>query len=167
MSDAVPIFRQLAPEELDIGYQCLLDTCAWLAAKGIHQWANVLPREVYATRHGRGENYGLFHGESLVGIVSLVRGVPQYWHYLCPHPQALWMATLAARRSGQGTGASIVTQVLAKTYSTGQLPMYLDCKPGFLEEFYQGFGLQPLGRRAFQPAPGVAFEAVLMRYPKI
>jgi ribosomal protein S18 acetylase RimI-like enzyme len=166
MGDTVPIFRQLASDELDTGYQCLLDTCAWLAAKQIRQWANVLPREVYARRHGRGENYGLFHGTNLVGIVSLVRGVPRYWHDLCPHSEALWMATLAARRSGQGIGETLMTHVLTKLRSSGHLPLYLDCKPGFLEGFYQSFGFEPMGRREFQPAPDVAFEAVLMRYPK-
>lgn len=157
------IFRQLRPDELDAGYGCLQDTCAWLSRKGIQQWARVLPREVYARRHARGENYGLLHGAELAGIVSLVRGIPREWQDICPQPQAIWMATLAARRSGQGIGGALVQHALAMLRDQGQLPLYLDCKPGFLERFYTGLGFEPLTQRSFQPAPNVAYDAVLMR----
>lgn len=156
-------FRRLAADELDLGYTCLLDTCAWLERKRIRQWLKPLPRETYARRHARGENFGLFLDRNLLAIVSLIPAIPDYWHDLVPKASATWLATLAVRTPGQGIGARTVQAALDLLAHDQRLPVYLDCRPGFLERFYRDLGFQSLALRSFQPTPDFAYEAALMR----
>ncbi len=57
-------FRRLKADEFESAYAILAEVTAWLLSKGVRQWLQTFPREMYAERHTRGENYGLFvHGE--------------------------------------------------------------------------------------------------------
>lgn len=156
-------FRQLVPAEMDAGYACLMDTCTWLGEKGIRQWLRPLPRDVYERRHARGENYALFDGKEIAAIVSLMTYVPEYWQDLIPETSITWMATLAARVHGEGIGAKTVQCAVELLTRKSRLPVYLDCRPGYLERFYCTQGFASLGTRSFQPAPDFAYDATLMR----
>jgi hypothetical protein len=158
------VFRRLVAGELDAGYACLLDTCAWLEQKRIRQWLKPLPKETYARRHARGENFGLFENQRLLAIVSLMHAIPDYWHDLVPNPSGTWLACLAVRTPGEGIGARTVQAALDLLTQGKRLPVYLDCRTGFLERFYCDLGFQSLALRSFQPAPDFAYEAALMCY---
>src|SRR5687767_9569395 len=100
-------FRQLSPTELDLGYAVYLSAFEWLNAKGIRQWLMPLPRSVYAARHERGVNYGLFAENQLAGIVSLYPGMPPEWADVLTESETWWIHTLAisSEYRGQGLGA--------------------------------------------------------------
>jgi len=66
------VFRPLTDAEEEDGYQIICDTVEWLRSKDIDLWRKPLPREVYAARQQRAENYGLFADGQLAAIVSLV-----------------------------------------------------------------------------------------------
>src|ERR1043165_400160 len=93
------VFRRLAVDELDAGYAVLMEVWAWLESRQIRQWVQPLPREVFTKRHGRGENFGLFVDDRLSAIVSLIRGIPKYWHdeVEAGDRETIWMTTLACR----------------------------------------------------------------------
>jgi hypothetical protein len=140
MSDANLTFRQLEPHEVDAGYAVLLDVFGWMQHQGIRQWSRPLPREIYDQRHARGENFGLFAGGGIDCIVSLVRGIPEHWHAEVPRHDAMWLATLACRRHGQGLGRTTVGRALAWQRDFGEKEVYLDCKRGVLDLYYAELG---------------------------
>jgi len=156
-----PDFRQLIPAEEMAGYQVICDTVDWLRTKGIQLWEKPLPREVYAARHRRGENYGLFVDGELAVIVSLVNGVPEYWAAEAKGERLVWLSTLATATKFQrrGLGREAVREALH--FLRGRA-VYLDCKPGMLEEFYRQLQFEPVAQKSVA-APTGPVEAVLMR----
>ena len=160
------VFRQLSAEEEPAGYQVICDTVAWLKRKDIKLWQQPLARSVYAARQQRGENYGLFMRGTLAVIVSLVRGVPEYWAAEAGTRDAVWLCTLATAENFHGCGAGrvAVEQALAHLAARGEREVWLDCAPGFLDQLYLALGFARVCRdvKAIPHAGGV-FEAVLMR----
>ena len=161
-------FRPLAAVEEAAGYQVICDTVDWLREKGIKLWEKPLPRETYAARQQRSENYGLFVGGELAGIVSLVRGAAQQWAEELPDRQIMWMSTLATANAfrGRGLGQQIVAQAISHLAGRGETLLYLDCKPGFLVDFYSDAGFAEVARKTATIHRGTACylaEVVLMR----
>jgi len=161
-------FRQLTPAEEAAGYQVICDTVDWLRAKGIKLWEKPLPRETYAARQQRGENYGLFVGGELAGVVSLVRGAAQQWTEELPDRRIMWMSTLTTANAfrGRGLGRQIVEQAIALLTDRGETMLYLDCKPGFLVDFYSKAGFEEVARKTATIHRGSTCyraEVVLMR----
>ena len=163
------VFRQLSAEEEPAGYQVICDTVAWLKRKDIKLWQQPLARSVYAARQQRGENYGLFMRGTLAVIVSLVRGVPEYWAAEAGTRDAVWLCTLATAENFHGCGAGV--EGLGLDRHVGALvvldeapQVWLDCAPGFLDQLYLALGFARVCRdvKAIPHAGGV-FEAVLMR----
>ncbi len=162
------VFRPLTDAEEDAGYQIICDTVEWLRSKDIDLWRTPLPREVYAARHQRGENYGLFADGKLAAIVSLVRGAPQQWAEELPDRQIMWMSTLTTANAfrGLGLGRQTVEQAISCLADRDDKILYLDCKPGFLTEFYSGVGFEEVTRKHAMINRGAACyraEVVLMR----
>jgi ribosomal protein S18 acetylase RimI-like enzyme len=161
-------FRPLTAAEEAAGYQVICDTVDWLREKGIKLWETPLPREAYAARQQRGENYGLFVGGELAGVVSLVRGAAQQWAEELPDRRIMWMSTLTTANAfrGRGLGRQIVEQAIAHLAVRGETMLYLDCTPGFLVELYSEAGFEKVARKTVTINRGSACyhaEAVLMR----
>jgi RimJ/RimL family protein N-acetyltransferase/aminoglycoside phosphotransferase (APT) family kinase protein len=158
-------FRPLTAAEEAAGYQIICDTVDWLRTKGIDLWRRPLPREVYAARQERGENFGLFVGGELAVIVSLVNGVPEYWAAEVKAVQPVWLCTLATATEfrRRDLGRQAVSEALRLL--RGRV-MYLDCKPGWLEEFYRSLGFVELEKKTFTLSHGPCgpIDAVLMRW---
>src|SRR5262245_50612308 len=113
-------FLPLSAAELDLGYAVYLSACEWLKAHGIRQWVTPLPRSIYAVRHERGENYGLFVEGQLAVIISLGPDTPIEWAEVLPESQT-WIHTLATRSDyrGQGLGALTLQHSLAHLKAQG------------------------------------------------
>jgi RimJ/RimL family protein N-acetyltransferase/ribosomal protein S18 acetylase RimI-like enzyme len=180
-------FRRLTTAEEAAGYQVICETVDWLRGKGIDQWRKPLPREVYAARQERGENFGLFVAGELAVIVSLVNGVTEYWRETVEgrapsRPSAdtarprrsvalqttetpLWLCTLATATKfrGHDLGRQVVTE--AVRHCRGR-EIYLDCKPGWLVEFYESLGFVVLEQKTMtlDHGPCGPIDAVLMRW---
>jgi GNAT superfamily N-acetyltransferase len=162
------VFRTLTSAEEEAGYQIICDTVEWLRSKDIDLWRKPLPRETYAARHQRGENYGLFSDGQLAAIVSLVRGAAKQWAEELSDRQIMWMSTLTTANAfrGRGLGRQIVEQAISHLVDRGEKILYLDCKPGFLTEFYSGAGFEEVARKTATINRGAACylaEVVLMR----
>ena len=162
------IFRQLTSEEEEAGYSVICDAVTWMKGKGIDLWEEPLPREVYAKRHGRGENFALFVDGEIAAVMSLVSGIPGYWTEDVEDPKGIWLCTLATAKAYHGKEMGKAAMRKAEEYlaENGMSELYLDCAPGHLEVFYQGLGYQIL-KRAKTTMPhaegGRTFDAVLMR----
>lgn len=156
------VFRQLTASEEEAAYQVICDTVDWLKEKKIQLWDKPLPREIYARRHEKGENYGLFVDQALAVVVSLVAGIPGYWAGTPTQPNAVWICTLAAARDFRGQSLGRTAVEMATDY-VSQDDVYLDCKPGYLEGFYSSLGFQKVTHSSF---PEYGFEAVLMHFER-
>lgn len=157
-------FRQLSADEEATGYQVIVDIVAWLHAKQIKVWEKPLPRPVYAKRQARGENFGLFVDGELAVIVSLVNGVPEYWRQQADARDPIWLCTLATTKKfrGRNLGRRAVQEALR--HLRGR-EVYLDCKPGWLVEFYESLGFVALQQKTMvlDHGPCGPIDAVLMR----
>ena len=161
------VFRQLSYDEEDGGHQVICDSVDWQKAKRIRLWATPLPREVYARRHERGENFGLFANGKLAVVISLVAGVPKYWAKDVEDPEARWLCTLATARDFHGRRLGQIAGKKALDYlrETGTTEVWLDCAPGFLQDFYEKLGFYALTQqqKAIPHAAGNVFDGVLMK----
>ena len=138
------VFRQLTPAEEAAGYQIICETVDWLRTKGIDQWRRPLPREVYAARQERGENFGLFVDGELAVILSLLNGVPEkYWRNEVTARDSLWLSTLATANRFRGRGLGRQAVIQASHREPGR-NVYLDCKPGWVVQFYESLGFVAL-----------------------
>ena len=162
-------FRRLTNAEAERGYEILVETVAWLREKQIQLWETPLPRAIYFARQNRGENFGVFEGEELVCVVSLLPEVPTYWRDLVPEADVFWLSTLATSpaHKGERWGEKCVELALDWAREEGKT-VYLDCAPGFLADFYAKLGFEKLETRDLElshVAPHSQFEAVLMKHP--
>jgi GNAT superfamily N-acetyltransferase len=160
-----PEFRRLNLPEAELGHAILVETIAWLAGKNIQLWTEPLPREIYFARQERGENFGLFVGEDLAAVLALI-DVPPYWKNDV-QPGARWLSTLATARNFHGGGwGRRAVECACEWLANEDIPaVYLDTKPGFLEEFYLDLGFQIMMQREFRrgaDGPAGVLVALLM-----
>jgi len=167
-------FRRLAASEEELGYRLLVDSVAWQPTKGIRLWDRPLPREVYAARQMRGENFGLFEAggaartgsaeasQTLVAAVSLLASVPEIWHAYVPDPAGPWLASLAVAIHGRRLGHLAVEEARSFLTANGKRILYLDCARGFLEGFYREHGFRTIAEGALRNETTNDLSAVLM-----
>lgn len=165
-------FRRLEAAEKELGYRLLVDSLTWQRSKAIQLWDRPLPRTVYAARHSRGENFGLFEtqavsaaeGETLVAVVSLLARIPEVWHPSVPAPDAPWLGTLAvaSHAHGRRMGHRVVEEACAFLAAEGKRILYLDCARGFLEGFYREHGFRTLAEGTLRNETASGLAAVLM-----
>src|SRR5579862_9713856 len=106
-------FRRLNEDDFESAYAILVEVTEWLLNKGVRQWMQPIPEEMYAQRQTDGENYGLFIDDKLASVVSLIDLRPDYWaDYLPDDHSYKWMATLASSRKfkGQKLGELILSE---------------------------------------------------------
>ena len=122
-------FRQIADYEVEEAYEIICEVAAWLLGKGVNQWQEPLPKEVYRQRHRKGFNYGLWVGERLAGIVSLTDDSPKYWKDELPQAPFVWLTTLVTRADFKGTafGRRILEFAEKHVWDTGIRRICLDC----------------------------------------
>jgi hypothetical protein len=156
-------FRPLRAEEFDAAYAILCEVTDWLLAKGIQQWVQPFPRAIYWERHDTGRNYGLFVGEALAAVASLMPSLPVYWGDYPADEPFVWLSTLATGLEFKGCdlGRVMLAQIDAHGASQGIANIYLDCAHGFLPAYYETAGYETLVRHQFN-FPHGAFDAVLM-----
>lgn len=159
-------FRRLRDSEFDDAYAILSEVTAWLASKGIRQWHQTFPRDMYEARQARGENYGLLVDGELAAVVSLLEERPDYWAEHLPEANFKWLATLAAARrfSGQKLGELAMSEAEHFLAQEGFSEIYLDCVygNGTLPRFYDSLGYKEVARKDLDFGWGM-FDSVLMR----
>jgi len=155
-------FRRLCAVEVDAGYQVILDTIAWLRERGIDQWRTPLPKVVFASRQEREENFGLFVAGMLIAVVSLRGDVPDDWACDIPSRNARYLSTLATRCHGREFGKMTIEHALCWLREYGYTEVYLDCAPGFLEQYYSSLGFSRVWQQLRHFSHG-ASECVLMK----
>lgn len=160
------VFRRLAADDFDAAYAIIVEVTDWLLSKGIRQWVQPLPREVYAQRQAQGENYGLFADGELAAVVSLMDYRPDYWAESLPPSPFRWMATLASARrfKGQKLGELAISEAEHFLTLDGIPALYLDCLygSGALPDFYVFLGYEVVARKVVDFPHGSA-DSVLLR----
>lgn len=159
------LFRRLHDDELEIGYFIIVEMTEWLLNRGIRQWLQPFPPELYVERQDKGENYGLFVDDELAAVVSLIDTRPEYWAEHLPKTRFKWLATLASARKFKGHKLGELTMSESEQFlaSEGLPAIYLDCiyGRGVLPQFYTSLGYYQVARKdvAF---PNGSFDSVLM-----
>jgi GNAT superfamily N-acetyltransferase len=161
-------FCRLTLAEFDAAYSIVCEATHWLLDKGIQQWLKPYPAKLYRERHEKGHNYGLFVGDELAVVVSLIGGYaskPAEWREFLPESSVMWLATLASNPRFKGHNLGEVTLREAESYllQQGHTQVWLDCfyGQGFLPNFYQTHGYQPVARKLLD-SPHGPYDSVLM-----
>jgi len=122
---------------------------------------------VFERRQQRGQNFGLFSGDTLTVILSLIREVSSYWKGELGERERWWLSTLATLPSLKGMkyGEKAVAKALTMMDAKGVKELYLDCVDvdNFLPSFYQKLGFEVIARRSITYPSGHAFPMVLMK----
>lgn len=159
-------FRRLKDEDFAAAYAIVVEVADWLQSRGIRQAQPPLPREVYAQRQARGENFGLFVGSELAAVVSLMEHRPDYWAEHLPSTPYKWLATLASARKfkGQKLGEVAIGEAEHYLILDGIPLLYLDCAfgSGALPDFYVFLGYETVARKDLT-FPGGQVDSVLLR----
>lgn len=159
-------FRRLEDEEFAYAYAIIVEVTEWLLSRGIRQWLQPFPPEVYAQRQALGQNYGLFADDELASVVSLIDFRPDYWAEYLPRTRFKWLATLATSRNfkGQKLGELTMSEAEQQLSKEGVPAIYLDCfyGEGVLPLFYTSLGYQQIARKDVT-FPHGTFDSVLLR----
>jgi hypothetical protein len=157
-------FRRLTTDEFDAAYAIICEVTEWLLAKGLLQWERSFPVDRYRERHNEGRNYGLFVGDELAVIGSLMPALPLYWGDFPAEKPMIWLSTLATALNvkGQNLGYRMLSEVESHCRTQGIANIYIDCAYGFLPAYYEAAGYQWITRHLFR-FPHQDFDAVLMK----
>ena len=162
-----PVLRRLAANESDLGYSIYMEAFRWLNAKGIRQWLVPLRRDIYENRQEHGENLGLFIGEDLAVVLSVVRGTPAEWADCISEQGTWWLQNVATAQAFRGRELGEVAVGMAGQHlaQLGVRDVYLDCTDvrGFLPAFYERLGFAKLCERSITYSSGNTFPMVLMK----
>ena len=162
-----PVLRRLASSEADSGYTVYLEAFRWLNDQGIRQWLVPQRRDIFDRRQSRGENHGLFIGEDLAVVLSLVQGAPAEWTDVISERETWWLHNLATAQKfrGRRLGALAVKMACEHLVKAGVNVVYLDCVAvaGFLPAFYARLGFAKIIERSIAYPSGNSFPMVLMR----
>ncbi len=160
------VFRRLKDEDFDGAYAIIVEVTDWLLSRGIRQWIQPLPRDVYEQRQARGENFGLFVGREPAAVVSLMEHRPEYWADNLPPTRYKWLATLASARKfkGQKLGELAISEAEHYLILDGLPLLYLDCAfgTGALPDFYVFLGYETVARKELA-FPWGTVDSVLLR----
>jgi predicted N-acetyltransferase YhbS len=169
---AVPrslVFRAVQPSEAAAAHEALAGSVEWMKSRGIVLWNKPLPRDLYDRRQAAGENFALFADGRPAVVVSLVRGVNDYWKTDSSSPDDIWLCTLAVGNDfhGQRLGRFAVNEAAALLRRKGRHGIHLDCKPGYLETFYTSLGFERLAQQRIHAphCPCEGTDAALMWRP--
>jgi hypothetical protein len=157
-------FRQLTADDFEAAYAIICEVTDWLLAKGIQQWVRPYPIEMYRERTNEGNNYGIFVGDELAVVASLMPTLPLYWGDYPAEAPFMWLSTLATavKFKGHALGHIMLDRVAGYCAEQGIRNIYLDCAYGYLPGYYEAAGYQAVVRHQFN-FPDVVFDAVLMR----
>ena len=161
------VLRPLASSEADFGYAIYLEAFLWVNDQGIRQWLVPQRRDIFDSRQSRGENHGLFMGEDLAVVLSLVQGTPAEWADVIPERETWWLHNLATAQNfrGRRLGELAVKMACEHLVKAGVNAVYLDCVDvaGFLPTFYERSGFAKIGERSIAYPSGNSSPMVLMR----
>lgn len=136
-----PVFRRLDDGDVDAAVAILAAASEWLLARGIRQWLNAYPRDLYQQCQDRGENFGLFENQRLVAIITLTSAPPEWTTELAGR-RVRWISKLAVAPDchGRGLGRQTVKHALEHVRRAGEREAWLDCRKGPLVGFYESLG---------------------------
>ena len=137
-------FRRILDDEVEKAYSIICARTDWLNSKGIKQWTEPLPRNVFDDRQRNGDNYGLFKGNDICAIISIVKTCVPWWADETNNEPKWWFETLATRIefAGMRLGEETIKRAIGQMRSTGSDCVYADCVKGdgFLQQYYEELG---------------------------
>lgn len=183
------LFRPLRPDEEDLGYRVICSGLDLEYRERELDFGYPYERRIYAERHARGENFGLFRDGQLVACVSLGLRPALEWRWGFAGPfdnipvaaQALnrllrprlrrpflWLSTLVVGDvpSRSGLGRRAVEAAIQHANSAGAAWIYLQTssRRDLLPRYYRSLGFTEARRK---PRPGglhwVLFEGDVAR----
>ena len=159
-----PSIRPIATSALDDAFGLLQTVARWLDGKGRRQRIAATTRETYLRWQSDGCNWGVFHGEQLAAIFTLVREPLHDWPDVEVSGAVPWLRALAVdpARRGQGIGGHGIRASLALVDAGEHL--WLDCVSDFLPGYYAEHGFEYVARQT-RTYPDGAYDITLMRQP--
>jgi len=163
-------FRRLRPDEMASGHAVLIDAFNWVRMKGLEQWSQPFPLDLYKMWQETGSNYGLFQNDVLAAVVTFRRQELSHWAHVVGKREFLWVLALATATAfkGKALGKEAMRQAIQWIIQEKPQDIYLDCEKGdgFLQEFYSDIGFELLAEQTGDFGDLGTLNLVLMKYPK-
>ncbi len=144
-------FRNISDAEKEHAYSIICRRTDWLNKRNIKQWTEPLPYDEFEKRQAKGENFGLFEGNTLTVFLSLVKTCHPYWRQETCQKQTWWLETLASgiEFSGKELGTIAVGRAVDYLKTPGEQGLYLDCVKGagFLPDYYGRLGFHVVAEK--------------------
>lgn len=137
---------------------------AKIAQAGRQQRISKTSFTTYESWQVDGVNYVVMEQDTIVGLVTLRKESLDDWPDVS-EPAPVWMLRALATHpdsSGRGVGAFAVQQ--AVELLDDRATVYLDCVSGFLPDYYQSLGFEPVARRDYRDDDGDIYDITLMRH---
>ncbi len=155
--------------QIEHAHETYEDVFDWLSKRGVRQWLLKLDQAAFRARHAKGELFGIYAGQWLIGSVMIARETLPYYGEPFASTPRWWMHTLNINRkcSGAQIGAQIVEFVCAHVRRERGEDLWLHCvnDPNFddtMPGYYRAKKFREVMRTEVTYPSGNAFEMVLM-----
>ncbi|HVO73266.1 MAG TPA: GNAT family N-acetyltransferase [Ignavibacteriaceae bacterium] len=161
-------FRQLNHADIDKAYSIICSRVQYLLSRNIKQYAEPYPpKELFAERRKKGHNFGLYDGNELTAIVSIIPNhIPDCWIEYKPKINFAWVTSLFSSEKHNGKNLGYVTMKEVEKYLLSQKIYFLllDCyvdDGDYLVSYYNNINYKEIVRKEIC-YPTHTFTAALM-----
>lgn len=157
-------FALLPAARVREAFDVLQLVAAKIAQSGRQQRISKTSLATYESWQAEGANYLVMDQNAIAGLVTLRQELLNDWPD-SGEPAPVWMLRALATHpdyTARGVGTFAVRHAIALVDEL--TPVYLDCVSGFLPDYYQRLGFEPVARRDYQDDDGDTYDITLMRY---
>jgi len=140
-------------DDIDEVVRLTLDLSCWFKTKGLNQWRDPFPREVFEEEVSRGELFVLYDQGNVIASVALNSDAGEIWDHA--NEEALYLNRLAVSKSHSGKRIGEAMMVWAENEAKQRgvrlLRLVCDSKNPFLPDYYKRLGYESRGTKFYEP----------------
>jgi len=161
-------FRHLKDEDVDQAYSIICSRVQYLLSRDIKQYTEPYPpMELFVERQKKEYNFGLYYGNELTAIVSIIPNyIPDCWIEYKPKINFAWVTSLFSSEKHKGKNLGYFTMKEVENYLLSQKIYFLllDCyvdDGDYLVSYYSNINYKEIVRKEIC-YPTHTFTAALM-----
>ncbi|MGD1046430.1 MAG: GNAT family N-acetyltransferase [Bacteroidota bacterium] len=161
-------FQHLKNKDVNKAYSIICWRVQYLLSKNIEQYLEPYPpKEIFIERQKKGYNFGLYDGNELAVIVSVIPNyIPNGWVEYTPRVDFVWITTLFSSEKHKGNNLGYVMMEEVENYLLSRkiYSLLLDCYVNdgeYLISYYKNIGYKEIVRKEIC-YPVHTFTAALM-----
>ncbi len=161
-------FQLLQNKDVDNAFSIICSRVQFLLKRNIKQYSEPYPpKTLFIERQKKGNNYGLYNGNELTAIVSIIPNhIPDCWIEYKPKNNFVWVTSLFSSEKHKGKNLGYVTMKEVEKYLLSQriYLLILDCyvdDGDYLVSYYNNINYKEIIRKEIC-YPSHTFTSALM-----